>query len=289
MNLREKGFTLIELLVVIAIIGMLSAALILTFSKAGGIARDMTCKANLKNLGQAALAFSVQNEHFPDSYPYEWDDIGMFHGSVARVYYDRKGWVNWTGAGRWTSRHPQKDLMTMPKITGKLAYEAMTNGTLWAYTSKDPSTYLCSTYKKAAAAEGLKDVWRSYVMNHRFHWHRRGDNTGPNMHWLSRFTVSGKSTDRSAEMVLLFAELPADNIDTSVKAADGKLDPHNDKEHIGFNHKIGKRNVAHVVFADGHVEVLLEPVGASKEDMLTLTKNLCDGAAINKDVLQRMR
>jgi len=288
MNLRKKGFTLIELLVVMAIIGMLSAALILTFSKASTIARDMSCKANLKNLGQAALTFSVQQGHFPDSYPYEWDDIGMYNGQVARVYYERKGWVNWTGPGSWTNRRPQKDLMTKPKISGDLAYAAITNGTLWSYTSKDPGTYLCSEYKKAAIAAGEPKIWRSYVMNHRFHWHNPGDK-GNNLHWLSRFTVSGESSDRSAEMVLLFAELPANDIDTSEDAADGALDPHNAKEYIGFNHRVGKRNVAHVVYADGHVGVLMEPAGASEQDMLTLTKNLCDGASINKEVLQKMR
>ncbi|MFA7172042.1 MAG: DUF1559 domain-containing protein [Kiritimatiellia bacterium] len=290
MNLREKGFTLIELLVVIAIIGMLSAALVLTFSKAGSMARDMSCKANLKNLGQAAMAYSVQHGHFPEAYSYESESIGMFQGRLSRVFNERKGWVNWTGAGRWTNTDSQGGLMDPPTITGKLAYESITNGTLWADTGKDLSTYLCSAYKKAANTAGEKDVWRSYVMNHRFHWHHRGNNIGLNMHWISRFTVSGnKDTDRSAEMVLMFAELPASNIDTSEAAADGKLDPHNDNEHIGFNHQVGKRNVAHVVFADGHVGVLMEPVGASEPDLLDLTKDLCDGKAIRKEVLQRMR
>lgn len=288
MNLRQKGFTLIELLVVIAIIGILSAALILTFSKAGGIARDMSCKANLKNLGQATLAYSVQSEHFPEAAPHEWDDIGMLDGQITRVYYERKGWVNWTGPGRWANRNPQKDLMTMPTISGNLAYSAMTNGTLWTYTSKDPSTYLCSAYKKAAIASGVKDVWRSYAMNYRFQWHGQGGR-GASIHWLSRFTVSGTSSDRSAEMVLMFAELPANKIDTSIEGGDGQINPDGDKEHIGFNHQVGKRNVAHVVFADGHVGVLMEPVGANEADLLTLTKNLCDGAAINREVLQRMR
>lgn len=287
--MRNKGFTLIELLVVMAIIGMLASALVLSLSKAGKIATDMKCKANLKNLGQATHAYVVENGHYPDSYPFEWDDIGMDgNGKVARMYYVRKGWVNWTGPGRWTSKTPQAGMMTMPTISGDLSYESITNGTLWRYTGKDPDTYLCTAYKKAAELAGERDIWRSYVMNHRFHWHNKGSR-GDNLHGVERFVVRGDSTDRNAERVLLYAELPADNIDTSEEAADGIIDPHNADEHIGFNHRVGKRNVAHVVYVDGHVGVLMEPEGADEKDMLELTKSLCDGAEISRDILQKMR
>ncbi len=286
--MRKKGFTLIELLVVMSIIGVLAAALVTTFSKAAKTARDMKCKANLKNLGQAAMAYSVQSQHFPVAFPYEWDQIDMHYNEVARVYYERKGWVNWTGSGSWTSRKPQVDKMTLPQISGDLAYDSITNGTLWSYTGKDPSTYLCGTYKKAAETAGESEIWRSYVMNHRFNWTTKGSK-GSRLYWIGRFAVTGASSDRNADMVLLFAELSANNIDASEQAADSKVNPHNDDEYIGFNHRVGKRNVAHVVYADGHLGLLLEPAGASEEDMRLLTENLCDGQPIDRDVLQKMR
>ena len=286
--MRKKGFTLIELLVVMSIIGVLAAALVMTFSKAAKTARDMKCKANLKNLGQAAMAYSVQTEHFPVAFPYEWDDITMFDHKVARVYHEMKGWVSWTGSGIWPSRKPQVDKMTLPQISGDLAYDSITNGTLWSYTGKAPGTYLCSSYKKAAVTAGESQIWRSYVMNHRFNWHTRGAR-GSRIYWIGRLAVSGDGSDRNAEMLLMFAELSANNIDTSEEAADGKLDPHNADEYIGFNHRVGKRNVAHVIYADGHLGLLMEPAGASEEDMRLLTRNICDGQPIDRDVLQKMR
>ena len=288
MDLRKKGFTLIELLVVMSIIGVLAAALVTTFSKAAKTARDMKCKANLKNLGQAAMAFSVQTQHFPESYPHEHDHVARRARGAVRLYYEVKGWVNWTGAGRWTNEKPQIDKMTPPQILGDLAYDSITNGTLWSYTGKDIATYLCSTYKKAAVTAGKSDVWRSYVMNHRFHWTNRGYG-GNGLYWIDRFAVRGDSNDRNAEMVLMFAELPSNNIDTSEEAADGRLDPHVEDEYIGFNHRVSKRNVAHVVYADGHLGILMEPAGASEDDMRRLTADLCDGQPIDRDVLQKMR
>ena len=50
-----------------------------------------------------------------------------------------------------------------------------------------------------------------------------------------------------------------------------------DPESIGFNHKAGKRHVAHVVFADCHVGTLVLPIGATQEQLEKLTANLCNG------------
>ena len=48
-------------------------------------------------------------------------------------------------------------------------------------------------------------------------------------------------------------------------------------EVIGFNHKSGKNRVAHVVFADSHVEELVLPSNPSVDSLQKLTANLCNG------------
>lgn len=62
---RSEGFTLVELLVVIAIIGTLAAMLSPTIITALNKGDEATCTNNLKNIGQAAIAYSFDRRFFP--------------------------------------------------------------------------------------------------------------------------------------------------------------------------------------------------------------------------------
>ena len=62
---REDGFTLVELLVVIAIIGTLAALFSGNILSALRKGDEVSCTNNLRNIGQAAIAYSLEERFFP--------------------------------------------------------------------------------------------------------------------------------------------------------------------------------------------------------------------------------
>ncbi len=80
---RSRGFTLIELLVVIAIIGILLAIIIPAVSKAKELARELICKTNIRTYGLVGTLYLEDNEF---KFPYPWWIIyrapGVFFSSA---------------------------------------------------------------------------------------------------------------------------------------------------------------------------------------------------------------
>jgi len=306
MNFRSKakGFTLVELLVVISILGILAAALTTQMTNAREAARAVKCKTNLKNLTQAALAYATEDH--PDTDSNEYGDRCMprakstevFHfdrGWMAIKYKHHPGWVSWTwssGGNPWPSRSPQAGAMKAACFHGdpSVTYHSLSNGVLWKYAGADVDTYVCEAHRKACRSKGVGSlrapIRRSYVMNKYFDADRY---------------VGDLSARGSAGALLLFAELPAytvkgggfvESVSTDTKASDGVLDVKlsgqgaaADEEIIGFNHRVAKRRVAHVAFADGHVEGIVAP---EKKDLTIsklkdLTCLLCNGVDVPAD------
>lgn len=285
---KKTGFTLVELLVVISIIGILAAALTTQVTKVRETARAAKCKANLKNLAQASTSYAVQSTFWP--FASSGEDSSYSVASHQKQYNERKAWVQWVGSGSWPSASTQSGLMKSASFYGSIAFQSVTNGVLWEFVGKDLSVYVCEAHRAeaekvsavrseiSATREGMTRCLRSYVMNGYFcNWENcRMDNV---------------NADGKAGNLLVFAELPAQKVETSNTARDGSLDTKtysSNEEYIGFNHLVGKRYVAHVVFADGHVDALMEPSGKADADLKSLTKELCAGEEIDQTVRSKM-
>lgn len=80
MKPRRFAFTLVELLVVISIIGILVALLLPAVQAARESARRVTCVAQLRELGQAALTFETSKKRLPG-----WQELVARNGTLYTI------------------------------------------------------------------------------------------------------------------------------------------------------------------------------------------------------------
>lgn len=297
---RHKGFTLIELLVVISILGILAAALTTQVTRAREMGKAVRCKANLRNLAQAAINCSVETEDYPRAGSAEYYEIGQLNNTYRGLFYEEKGWLSWTGRspGPLTAASPG----TVAKNYGDktTTYFSITNGTLWAggYIGHDLDVYVCDVYRAAAKRKSMSYVRWSYVMNGYFMYDDRNHKNYSD--WGARKLKNIAKQGNTASL-LMFAEIPAyrvssgkftESVSTASSDTDGVLETkfknysvssYKTDEIIGFNHLVGKRYVAHVAYADGHVDAVISPTSPTEQKLKDLTFFLCNGVDIPAD------
>jgi len=295
---KKYGFTLVELLVVISILGILAAALTTQVSKARSMGQSVRCKANLRNLAQAAINYGTETRRMPvaGSYEYPWPE--NVNGRHEYRYREYRGWVGWTGTGSWRAKDPQAGSMqdAVAYSSGKEAYLSITNGVLWERVGKDLAVYVCDVHKDLWKSTKSKAVMRSYVMNSYFGYRNNGSKLATLREvWMDNLASSGNAAN-----LLLFAESPPLENNGGVaelSTIDGVLEStirgypsaNGRQEILGFYHRVGKRYVAHVAFSDGHVDVLIQPEKGNITDLKDLTEQLCNGDEIESDLRKKMR
>jgi len=121
---KRRGFTLIELLVVIAIIAILMAILMPALQRVKEQAREMGCRANLRQYGIVQALYLDDND---DRYPYSWTSLVANEHPVGG--YER--YCRWHDP-----RYPP-------------------DGPLWPYLA-DKKVNLCPSFKVLAKSEGTR-------------------------------------------------------------------------------------------------------------------------------------
>jgi len=121
---RRSGFTLIELLVVIAIIAILMAIMMPALQRVKEQAREITCRANLRQYGIAQAMYLDDNA---DRYPSAWRSLVANERPVS-------------GYERYCRWHDPR-------------YPA--DGPFWPYLKSD-KVHLCPSFKVLAKSEGTR-------------------------------------------------------------------------------------------------------------------------------------
>ncbi len=307
----RAGFTLIEMLIVVGIVGLLVAVALTVAPGIMASGRDTTCKANLRNLANAFLqAANNENGYFPVAGSYQYTTTHM-KGDTGEIIYranEKKGWISWASG---KNAYP-KDSRTYEAVNrapvsagwhtsfanGVTALYCVTNGTLWKYTGRNLSAYVCPEHKRefedANPGDKYGPMW-SYMMNAYFK-----SDTSMGESAVAAYTGQyGRKRSETSKLnkILLFAEIQAlpkeetglPERDFGKNGGNWKTDPtlqyrdlakkwSGNGEIIGFNHKTsGTVFHGNIVFADAHVEEMELPETIDTKNLQEMTKWLCTG------------
>lgn len=296
LNLRA-AFTLVEMLVVVGILGVLLAVLLGTMSGSSESAKAAKCLANMKNLASAVQSYGLAHGHYPHAGAIEKMGIDASQGirNAKMKISEMKGWVSWASQGLYPAQGVQSpQTISMFTSDDEEALYAITNGALWKYVGGNSSMYVCPIHAKKA-----KPRW-SYLMNAYFGWSAQEGYAYSSLHNGIEYGKFG-----AADRTLLFGEVPFQGPGDWFPSGDASMDTdgilqykgcnkapatagksrRDGNEHIGANHKSGKYWMAHLVYADGHVEKLRMSTSSGHQidgsNMREVTTWLCTGKAFS--------
>ena len=288
----KKGFTLVEMLVVIGILGILLAVIVPMITNTDS-ARAVQCKANLKNLANAVSSRLTEQSGDHKWYPLAGsiESLGVSEndGDYEERYGEYVGWISWNSQnaykGKVSSHRSQQSWITSAYNQNTEARDfCITNGSLWRYMGGSRTSYVCPSHIKKMNPT-MRPNW-SYVMNGYFRYDTSQGGDRPQITYPGR-TQEGIGS--KAHRILLFAELQWENCLPDVNATpstaagfanDCTLQYTGDQaEIIGFNHKTSNDLVAHIAFADGHVDQIVMPKRKplALNELRKLTEFLCTG------------
>ena len=292
----KKGFSLVELLIVIAIIAVLGGVMLAQFSGSTESALATSCLNNMRSLCNAVLAQASKEGYYPAAGPYKYIELDQGSEDFNKELTS-EGWI---GVSTDVScYHEASD-------DGESQRNAIEKGSIWRAMNGARTAYVCPSHTKCCKRGNRPTPRWSYAMNSYFGWDcgkAYAGRTGALRSYGSgtfTFRFSDDSLSRSADKVLLFAEIPfmsngvqTPEFETGASSAnDGILqyaseggEKYNksaenggaNPEAMGFNHKSGQYYSAHVAFADGHCVKLMLPSGANENDLKRLTSWLCTG------------
>ena len=297
----KRAFTLIELLVVIGIIAVLAAILLASFGSSTESARAAKCMSNLKNLANACQSYGAAIRHYPNAGSVQYLTIDESRGirNAHPRYFETPGWICWLSDGKFPSSSPVSPSTQGFISSGDTINEnyAITNGAIFKYVGGNRETYVCPCHIQQSGKAG-RPLW-SYLMNAYFKW-----DCSEGYAYLNDGHGLGYGSLKKADRILLFGEIPFrkgspgewrptgegtgmdDDAILQYRGCDkapgiGGKSPRDGNEMIGGNHPIGRPNsprgwLAHVVFADAHVEKI-NVTGLNDENLRKLTTYLCTG------------
>jgi len=294
----KKGFSLVELLIVIGIIAVLGGVMLTQFSSSTESALATGCLNNMRSLCNAVLAQASKDSYYPGAGPYKYLELDQDSEDFNKVLANQG----------WLGTMPTVSCYHEPSDDGEAQRDAIEKGSIWRAMNGARSAYVCPSHAKHCKRGNRPTPRWSYAMNSYFGWDCgkafAGRDGGLRKYGSGSFAFkfSSSTLKRTADKVLLFAEIPfmsngvqepefetgASSANDGVLqyAADGGDEKYNKSaeqggvapEAIGFNHKSGQNYSAHVAFADGHCVKLMLPRGnISEEDLQRLTSWLCTG------------
>lgn len=283
----KRAFTLVELMIVIGILAILMSVLIVSMGNGTETARSAKCLTNMKNLASACQNYGMSTGYYPLAGSVEQLKFNESRGigkQSNKEFHEIVGWLSWYSQGTYKEgSYPTGHSSSAGWFSSAYCQDdeertyCVTNGALWRYLTGNKDIFICPEHKRDVKLQ----PYFSYVMNEYFKW----DNSEGSKYKPEEFYAREYGHIAKADRKLLFAELQWKDgyagTPTISSAAGTTCDctlQYTKNEVIGFNHRAGREKVAHIVFADGHVDKLRLPKGGmSDSELRELTKWLCNG------------